>query len=293
MTNPYRGRFAPSPTGRLHFGSLVAALGSWLHARHAGGAWVVRIEDIDPWREVPDAAADIQRTLAAFGMISDEPVVHQRRRRDVYLQARERLERQGLAYRCWCSRSDLAPFDGRHPAACVAPPRHRPPAWRLRAPTSPVEFVDEVQGAFVQDVARDVGDFVIWRADDIVAYHLAVVVDDAAQGITDVVRGADLLDSTPRQIALMRALELPIPRHAHLPLALDAQGRKLGKHDAALPVDAIDPLPVLHQALRFLGQDVPEAGTADRVLDEAARAFDARRIPSVHGRFAAMQNDHP
>ena len=288
-----RGRFAPSPTGRLHFGSLVAALGSWLFARSAGGRWLVRMEDVDREREVAGAAAGILATLAAFGLDSDEPVVRQSERTPLYADALARLERAGHAYRCWCSRSDLTPFAGIHPPACPVGPAARRPAWRLRVGDATPAFEDLVQGAQRQNLAREVGDFVIWRADGACAYQLAVVVDDAAQGIDQVVRGADLLDSTPRQLLLQRRLDLPTPAYAHLPLALGSDGRKLSKHEAVLPVDAGDPLPALRAALRFLGQAPSPGGSVDAVLSAAARAFDARRIPRTAPAppaFAAARN---
>jgi glutamyl-Q tRNA(Asp) synthetase len=287
-----RGRFAPSPTGRLHFGSLVAALGSWLFARAAGGAWIVRMEDLDREREMPGAADEILRTLDAFGLVSDEPVMRQSQRSDAYADALAMLERAGHAYRCSCSRSDLEPFGGIHPAACVAAPAARPPAWRLRVGSARIGFDDLVQGPQVQDLAPEVGDFVIWRSDGACAYQLAVVVDDAAQRITDVVRGADLLESTPRQILLQRLLGYPQPRHAHLPLVLGADGRKLSKHEAALAVDAADPLPALRAALSFLGQPPAVVGSVDAVLDNALHAFDPDAIPRRPlDAFAAARND--
>lgn len=294
MTTASRGRFAPSPTGRLHFGSLVAALGSWLFARAAGGAWIVRMEDLDREREVDGSARDILRTLEAFGLASDEAVILQSRRADAYAAALARLEGDGHAYRCWCSRNDLEPFGGIHPHACIATAQARAPAWRLRVGTARIGFDDQVQGPQQQDLAQDVGDFVVWRADGACAYQLAVVVDDGAQAITDVVRGADLLDSTPRQILLQHLLGLPQPRYAHLPLALGADGRKLSKHEAALAVDANDPLPALRAALRFLGQGDAGAGSVDALLAAALHDFDSRVIPRASARpaaFAAARND--
>jgi len=287
------GRFAPSPTGRLHFGSLVAALGSWLFARAAGGRWIVRMEDLDREREVAGAASGILATLDAFGLASDAPVVYQSARTPMYADALARLERDGHAYRCWCSRSDLEPHGGIHPARCVAPPSTRAPAWRLRVGQVAIAFDDLVQGSQHQPLASAVGDFVVWRADGACAYQLAVVVDDAAQGVDQVVRGADLLDSTPRQILLQRLLGLPTPSYAHLPLALGADGRKLSKHEAAVPVDARDPLPALREALRFLGQPLPQAGDVDTLLRAAARGFEPGRVPraaSVPHAFAAARN---
>lgn len=290
MTATYRGRFAPSPTGRLHFGSLVAALGSWLFARAAGGRWLVRIEDLDREREVAGAARDILITLEAFGMTSDEPVLVQGGRTTLYADALRQLEADGHVYRCWCSRADLERFGGLHPARCVAPPASRPPAWRLRVGTEAIAFDDALCGRVEQDLAAEVGDFVVWRADGACAYQLAVVVDDAAQGISDIVRGADLLDSTPRQILLQRLLGLPQPRYAHLPLALDAHGRKLSKQDAAHPVDAGDPLPALRAALAFLGQSARAETAPEPLLREAVRAFDPSRIARSALPIAAARN---
>lgn len=275
-----RGRFAPSPTGPLHFGSLVAALGSWLFARAAGGDWLVRIEDIDPPREVPGAAAGQLATLAAFGMAPDEPPVFQSGRGALYEAALAQLLARGEAFECHCSRTDLAAARGIH-RACVAGRRRRTPAIRLRVPDGRLGFDDRLQGRYEQDLGREVGDVVLRRADGYWAYQLAVVVDDAAQGITEVVRGADLLDSTPRQILLQQRLGLPTPAYAHLPLVRDAAGRKLGKSLAALPVDAADPLPALRAAWAFLGQH-PSAwpeGPPQQALMRAVAAFDAGRVP--------------
>ncbi|MGH8090718.1 MAG: glutamyl-Q tRNA(Asp) synthetase [Rudaea sp.] len=249
----YRGRFAPSPTGSLHFGSLVAAVGSWIRARSQDGVWIVRMEDLDPPREVPGAAQDILETLAAFGMESDEPVMFQSRRESAYASAFARLDASGHVFPCWCSRVDLEPFGGIHRACVSSPDATCPPAWRLR---------------------DDAGDFVIRRVEGWYAYQLAVVVDDAEQGITEVVRGADLLESTPRQIHLQRLLGLPTPDYLHLPLAVDAEGNKLSKQDRARPVDSDNPLPALRAALAFLGQHVPAAPSPAMLLDAAARNFD-------------------
>ena len=276
----HRGRFAPSPTGSLHFGSLVAALGSWLMARTTRGSWIVRVEDIDPPREVAGADLEILATLAAFGMESDEPPIYQSRRTAMYAAAFARLQQAGSVYPCWCSRSDLAASDGRHPATCIAPrDASREPAWRLRVPARVIAFDDAIQGRIEQDIAREIGDFVVLRADGWYAYQLAVVVDDAAQHITHVVRGADLVESTPRQILLQELLDLPRVRYAHLPLVLDSEGRKLSKQENAIAVDAADPLPALRAALVFLGQQVPAAASVGATLAAAIESFDAKRIP--------------
>jgi glutamyl-Q tRNA(Asp) synthetase len=279
----YRGRFAPSPTGDLHFGSLVAALGSWLFARHAGGQWLLRVEDLDPPREVAGAADRQLAALAAFGLVSDAPVLRQSTRDAHYRSALESLLASGRAFECHCSRSDLAATGGIH-RQCVAGARRRDPSIRLGVPTGTrLAFDDAVQGRVVQRVDREVGDFVLRRADGYWAYQLAVVVDDAAQVITDVVRGADLLDSVPRQVLLQRALGLPTPRYAHLPLVVDAHGRKLSKSLATLPVDGGAPLPALRAAWQVLGQ-VPlrlsGAAPVSKWLHAAVDGFDPARIPS-------------
>ena len=285
---PYVGRFAPSPTGALHFGSLVAAFGSWLAARHAGGQWLVRVEDLDPPREIPGAAEAQLRALAGFGLEADGPVWWQSTRGDAYADALARLLADGIAFECRCSRADLAAAGGVHRRCVANAERHggaSPPAIRLRvAAGCEIGFDDAVHGHVVQRVDLAVGDFVLRRADGPWAYQLAVVVDDAAQAVTDIVRGADLLHSTPRQILLQRALGLPTPRYLHLPLVVDDAGRKLSKSLAALPLDAADPVPALHAAWAVLGQaEGALAGTAgrDALLAAAVRAFEPARIP--HG----------
>lgn len=291
----YRGRFAPSPTGPLHFGSLLAALGSWLLARRAGGEWRVRIEDVDPPREVAGAAEAQLAVLHAFGLHADGPVTRQSERGELYRAALERLLASGDAFVCHCSRGDLAGLGGVH-RRCVAGAARPDPAVRLLVPDGArVAFEDGLQGRVVQDVDREVGDFVLRRTDGYWAYQLAVVVDDAAQGVTDVVRGADLLDSTPRQILLQRALGLPTPAYLHLPVLLDADGHKLSKSLAALPLDPRAPLPALHAAWRVLGQ-APEAlagaGTPAELLERAAAAFEPARLPRARDLpFPAAHNE--
>lgn len=284
-----RGRFAPSPTGALHFGSLVAAVGSFLDARHRGWDWLVRMEDLDRTREVPGAADGILRTLEAFALTWDGPVVYQSTRTDAYAQALEHLRALGLVYPCACSRKEIAaaglagPEGPIYPGTCRAglAPGRRGRSLRLRVPPGEVAFVDRVQGLIAQDVARTVGDYVIRRADGVHAYQLAVVLDDAWQGVTDVVRGADLTASTPRQILLQQALGLPTPAYAHLPLVLDRLGRKLSKSEAAAPVDPTDPIPAALRALRHLGQDLPPEtpGTAAELWSWAIPRWDLGRVP--------------
>jgi glutamyl-Q tRNA(Asp) synthetase len=281
----YRGRFAPSPTGALHLGSLVAALGSWLRARQQDGAWLVRMEDLDPPREIPGAAADILATLAAFGLESDEPVIYQSARTPAYRTAFEQLRAAGEVFPCWCSRSDLEPTHGVHRGACVAlPDPEREPAWRVRVPDIDVAFDDAALGSQTQRLRELVGDFVIRRVEGWYAYQLAVVVDDAHQRISEVVRGIDLLDSTPRQIHLQRLLGLPTPHYLHLPLVLDGDGRKLSKQDRSRPVDRDDPAPALRTALGLLGLGDALRGVSSNcsaLLAVALRSFDVSALPTT------------
>ena len=261
----YRGRFAPSPTGSLHFGSLVAALGSYLDARAQEGQWVVRIEDLDRTREVKGAADEILRTLDLFGFEWDGEVIYQSRRTEAYADALEQLLREDLAYACGCTRKEInlaatTGIEGAvYPGTCSRglPTGRKARAIRLRTLNQTVSLADRIQGTLQQDLARDVGDFVIRRADGYHAYQLAVVVDDAWQGINQIVRGADLLVSTPRQLHLQNLLELSHPEYAHLPLAVDTMGRKLSKQSRDAPVESAHPLQSLLQALAHLGQTLP------------------------------------
>jgi glutamyl-Q tRNA(Asp) synthetase len=232
----YRGRFAPSPTGPLHFGSLVTALGSYLDAKAHGGEWLVRIEDLDTPRVVPGAADDILRTLERFGLEWDGPVLYQSSRIEAYEAALEDLRQKGLVFPCGCSRKDVG---DRYPGTCrkALHGRRDMVSWRYRVPDETVEFLDRRLGQQRQNVAEYVGDFVLKRADGLFAYQLAVVVDDGYNGITDVVRGEDLLDSTPRQILLQRALGLPQPRYLHLPVVVNSTGQKLSKQTGATALD--------------------------------------------------------
>ena len=289
----YRGRFAPSPTGPLHAGSMLAALGSWLLARQAGGEWLLRIEDVDPPRTVTGAADHQLATLAAFGLVHDGGIVRQSRRDVLYADALARLLAQGHAFACHCSRSDLAAVGGIH-RQCLAITPRPDPAIRLRVPDGcEIAFDDGVHGRVTQRVDLDVGDFVLRRTDGLWAYQLAVVVDDAEQGITDVVRGADLLDSTPRQILLQQRLGVPTPRHVHLPLLLDAEGRKLSKSDAARPVDGNDPMPTLHMLWALLGQaPLPACDTPQQFLAAALQAFRLERVPRMHAAHSAALHNN-
>ncbi len=263
----YRGRFAPSPTGPLHFGSLIAAVGSYLDARHHGGEWLLRIEDLDPPREVPGAADAILRTLEEFGMDWDGPVVYQSRRDGIYAIALEELAHKGYLFGCACTRKEIADSALRseaglvYPGTCRGglPPGRRARALRVRTEQRRIELLDRLQGPLQQQLDREVGDFIIRRADGLVAYQLAVVVDDADQQITHVVRGADLLESTPRQLYLQQLLELPAPIYLHLPVAVDAGNEKLAKQTFARDVSAGEGNAALLDALAFLNQTVPDS----------------------------------
>jgi glutamyl-Q tRNA(Asp) synthetase len=268
---PYIGRFAPSPTGPLHKGSLVAALASWLDARAHGGQWLLRIEDVDEPRCSKAAADTILHQLDALGLHWDGELLWQSLRTSQYRAALKRLIDDDFAFACDCSRRDLEDqplsLDGtrRYPGTCRDRVDVVPRAWRFRVPPGDVTFDDLLCGPLSIDVARDVGDFVLWRADGYCAYQLAVVVDDAEQGVTDIVRGTDLLTSTPRQILLQRALGLPRLNYAHVPLVLDAHGEKLSKQTLAQPLDPRNAVPDLVDALRFLHHAPPgEVANAGR-----------------------------
>lgn len=294
----YRGRFAPSPTGPLHFGSLVAAVASYLDARANDGEWLLRIEDVDRPRTVAGAADHIQRTLAAFGFEWVGEVWVQSRRLDHYHAALTRLQLDGLVYPCACSRAEIAAaappasVDGGlvYPGFCRNGPGEgrAARAWRLRVPDEEFAVKDRIQGMLRQNLGKQVGDFILFRADGQFAYQLAVVVDDAAQGIDAVVRGVDLLDSTVRQIWLQRCLALPTPSYAHLPVVVNASGEKLSKQTRAAPVDPKQGTALLVSALRFLGQAAPD-DLLGLSLDEfwrwAIAHWSIARVPSVRGIF--------
>jgi glutamyl-Q tRNA(Asp) synthetase len=294
---PYTGRFAPSPTGLLHAGSLVAALASWLDARANGGAWLVRIEDLDRQRNAVGAAEAILGQLARCGLHPDPPVTRQSERTTLYEAALARLRTLGRAFPCACSRRDLllAAAAPPTPAAGEGGPERVYPgtcraglggkaarSTRLRVEAHPrsresvIEWFDRRLGPQRQDVALAVGDFVLQRADGVFAYQLAVVVDDAEQGVTDVVRGEDLVDSTARQILLQRLLGLPTPRYLHTPLLRGADGSKLSKQTGALPLDLADPLAALRDAGAALG--IEASGTHLAAWLESALAAWRERI---------------
>ena len=293
MTPVYRGRFAPSPTGPLHAGSLVAALASWLDARAQGGQWLVRIEDVDGPRCPPGMDEVILGQLAALGLVADESPIWQSRRSDLYQAALDRLIASGHAYGCACTRAEIAAAAGPrakhgelvYPGTCRNGTNGRPVrAWRFRV-DGRVDWHDRRLGAQSQDLKTEVGDFVLKRADGLWAYQLAVVVDDAEQGITDVVRGEDLADNTPRQIALQRALGLPTPRYLHTPLVLAADGHKLSKQNGAAAVELCDPVARLWEAAAQLGLQLGgEASTFGGVAAALVPQWATKAATGVSGR---------
>jgi glutamyl-Q tRNA(Asp) synthetase len=284
----YVGRFAPSPTGPLHFGSLVAAVASWLDARQSGGRWLLRMEDLDRPRVVPGAADAILRQLENFGLAWDGAVVYQSERLELYEEAIRGLGSHG--YPCACTRRELEDsalaIDGSriYPGTCRGGlPAGKPGrALRLRTSPEPIRFTDRVQGSIEQSVEREAGDFVLRRADGIISYQLAVVVDDAAQGVTDVVRGADLLDSTARQIHLQRLLRVATPRYLHVPVATNLAGEKLSKQTRASDSGPED----IPQALQFLGLSPPTGMAGTELLDWAVLNWDPARVPRARASAA-------
>lgn len=266
----YIGRFAPSPTGPLHFGSLVAALASYLDARARGGRWLVRVEDLDPPREVPGASDAILSSLESHYLFWDGDIVFQSQRDEAYLATLARLEKAGLLYPCYCSRREVAAAGGIYPGTCrIGSPLAgtQPAALRLKTTElpefyahleGPILFDDLILGPQHQDIADNTGDFIVRRKDGLFAYQLAVVVDDIAQGINHVIRGSDLLHATAAQIFLFRLLDAHEPRYGHIPVAVDEQGQKLSKQQGASPIDDRRPGANLFRALRFLGQPVPD-----------------------------------
>jgi len=273
MTDRVCGRFAPSPTGPLHFGSLVAAVGSYLSAKSRGGEWLVRMEDLDPPRVMKGAADDILRTLERYGFEWEGEVLYQSHRSDAYAEALETLNHLGVLYACGCTRREIADssilgLEGPvYPGTCRAgvPAGREARAFRVRTDHAVIQYDDRLQGVQRSVLDIDVGDYVVKRADGFYAYQLAVVVDDAAQGVTEVVRGADLLASTARQVHLQNLLGIPTPAYLHLPAVLNAHGEKLSKQTQARPLHKGQPLPVLSRALVFLGQQPPDDWQSLRV----------------------------
>lgn len=287
----YTGRFAPSPTGLLHIGSLLTAVASYADARAHGGKWLIRMEDLDPPREMPGAASHILHTLEAFGFEWDGEVAYQSRRYALYEETLCRLKTAGLVYPCHCSRKDWQAgarrgadgfvYNGRcrHPGQRPAL-QGKQPAWRIRVPDRIIGFSDGIVGGYAQNLARDIGDFVLLRADGYWAYQLAVVADDAEQGVTHIVRGQDLLVSTPRQIYLQQCLGVPTPQYAHLPLLTNAQGQKWSKQTLAPALDLNRREQLLRQVFRYL--KLPEAPETDRpaeLLDWTVAHWDMDKVP--------------
>ena len=301
---PYRGRFAPSPSGALHFGSLVAAVASFLQARSRGGEWVVRIEDLDPPRALPGAADEILRTLEAFGLFWDGPVIYQSRHQAQYRDVLDQLASQGALYPCSCTRAEIADSSVRgidgpvYPGTCrkTSVTSRTAHALRVRTDDAEIVIIDIIQGELRWQLQQQIGDFVVRRSDGLYAYQLAVVVDDAAQKITEVVRGADLLHSTPRQIHLQQLLGLPTPRYAHVPVAINGFGEKLSKQTLASALDTNTPVPVLHQALAFLGQQPPlelHSSGLDALWQWAISHWQARIVPRAAAPVPAWAYRHP
>jgi len=287
----YRGRFAPSPTGPLHFGSLVAATASYLDARHRQGEWLLRVEDLDPPREIAGASDSIIRTLEQLGMTWDGPISYQSQRHHLYDEALKQLRQQGSLYDCGCSRREIADSavvteaGPVYPGTCRngLPPGRGPRSVRVRVGSAVISVRDRLQVPLQQQLASDVGDFIVRRADRLVSYQIAVVVDDAEQQINHVVRGADLLDSTPRQMYLQQLLGLPTPAYLHLPIAVDSRQAKLSKQSFAQPVTGDDSNSAIIDALRFLRQQLPDAAhdaSSDELWQWAIDHWDVKALPA-------------
>jgi len=296
----YRGRFAPSPTGPLHFGSLVAAVGSYLDARHHQGEWLLRVEDLDTPREVAGATDDILRTLELLHLTWDGPVSYQSKRGHLYEAALAELQQQGHLYDCGCTRKEVidgavhTPTGTIYPGTCRngLPAGRSPRSVRVRVNNTAISLQDRLQAGLRQQLQTDTGDFIVRRADQLIAYQLAVVVDDAGQGINQVVRGSDLLASTPRQIYLQQLLDLPTPAYLHLPVATDASSAKLSKQSFAPPITVDDSNSAVLDALRFLHQalpDSPQDATLDELWTWAADHWDTSTIPAYQVLPAPVQ----
>jgi glutamyl-Q tRNA(Asp) synthetase len=289
----YIGRFAPSPTGPLHFGSLLAAVASYLEAKIQQGKWLVRMEDLDKPREMDGAAKNILSTLVAFGFEWDGQVMYQSQRDSAYTQALATLKTKHFIYPCTCTRKEIADssiqqgIEGAvYPKTCLHQPikQNHPMAWRVKTNDKIIGFDDVIQGHLTQNIAQDIGDFVLKRADGLFAYQLAVVVDDAEQGITHVVRGADLLNSTPRQLYLQSLLGFETPHYLHIPVAVNADGQKLSKQTLALGLNTQDTVTQLWEALSFLNQQPPEMlkhTNLTRCWEWAVANWDVTKISKV------------
>ncbi|MFP6682679.1 MAG: tRNA glutamyl-Q(34) synthetase GluQRS [Gammaproteobacteria bacterium] len=291
----YVGRFAPSPTGPLHFGSAVAAVASYLQARSSGGHWLVRIEDIDPPRESEGASAAILKALVALGLEWDGEVLYQSHMSEAYDEALAQLRNTGSSFPCACTRKQLrgSPYPGTCREGLAPGSVGR--STRVRVDHSEIKFLDELQGSYSQRLDKEVGDFILRRADRLYSYHLAVVVDDAAAGITEIVRGVDLLDSTPRQIYLQKLLGLYTPQYVHIPVVLNDRGAKLSKQTFAHPIDPHSTHRVLCEALRFLGQRLPPGmidAKTDEIIKWALANWDLSAVGRVSRAHAATDFIH-
>lgn len=278
-----KGRFAPSPTGPLHMGSLVAAMASYLFAKKQQGSWIIRVEDLDPPREKKGMAEQQIKTLQLFGLNSDEPIVWQSQRTEIYEQAINQLLLEDKAFYCSCSRKQLQSQNGIH-NLCKTPENRQQSSVRLRMPNSDLTFVDKIYGTQTQNLSREVGDVVLKRADGLFAYQLAVVADDAKQNITQVIRGADLLDSTLRQIYLQQQLNINTPEYAHIPLVLDHSGQKLSKSQWAKALNEEDCFHTFKLAYQHLGQNssvLNRQHNAETRLEIALHHFDVRLIKPI------------
>jgi len=287
----YRGRFAPSPSGPLHFGSLIAATGSFLDARHQQGEWLLRIEDLDPPREIAGASENIISTLEQLGMTWDGPISYQSQRSDFYNDALDRLRQQGYLYDCGCSRKEIADSAVVTEAGPVYPgtcrkgltPGRSPRSVRVHVDSVEIRVLDRLQSPLRQQLATEVGDFIVRRFNQLFSYQLAVAVDDGAQQINHIVRGADLLDSTPRQMYLQQLLGLPTPDYLHLPVAIKADQAKLSKQTFAQPVTADDRHTAVIDALRFLHQELPDSphdASRDELWQWAIDHWDVTALPA-------------
>jgi len=283
---PYIGRFAPSPSGALHFGSLVAAVGSYLQAKSQQGIWQVRIEDIDPPREVEGASADILETLQAYGLQWDGEVIYQHQQSHLYERVLNNLKNRGLCYACSCTRKMIKQRGGYYQGDCRDKQNpHTGNALRINLSSinnKTTYFIDQLQGHLSLDPTQINDDFIIKRKDGLYAYNLAVVIDDIQQGVTEIVRGADLIETTGKQISLYRLLDADIPTYVHLPLAVTEPGLKLSKQNHAVAVNKKDPVPTLKQVLAFLGHTVPEhipQHTCSEVLNWAIANWSLQKVP--------------
>lgn len=283
-TVQYIGRFAPSPTGPLHFGSLIAAVASYLDAKYHRGKWLLRIDDIDEQRCDSAHSNTILHSLESFGLHWDDAVVYQQSQHHRYQQALDALTEDKLTYRCTCSRKSLP--HGPYPGTCRNKQHaaNRRSSIRILTPDEPISLNDGIQGEYSQQLQKDVGDFVICRSDQIFSYHLVSVVDDALSGVDQIVRGSDLLDSTPRQIYLQQLLKLPTPSYSHIPIAVNQDGNKLSKQTYAEAIDLQKCAQLLYQVLIFLNQEVVDTlteGTPEEILDWGIEHWDKEQIPKV------------